>query len=285
MTEELKISSESSKEDVANFFVTKFNIKEQEKNNIIKEDISGDVLKDLDDNDFKSLKIKLGPLKKIKTFIKENLDKFGEKQINEKITIKSSPKEVADFFENCLNFKGELNNLDGKGLIELNEEGIKNIGLNIGQKKKIVKYINYFKTLKIEEPEETEIILRRNSSEEEVSKYLKEKLKNRTSGIEALGLDGESLFALEENDIDGEDDFNQEEKDSLKQYLKVFKDQNGQTKEEEAEIVITKKSTEEDVSNYLKKKLKINEKGIESLSLDGSSILFLEENYIAEEEN
>ena len=35
--------------------------------------------------------------------------------------------------------------MDGKGLIELKEEEIKNFGLNLGQRKKIIKYINYFK--------------------------------------------------------------------------------------------------------------------------------------------
>ena len=87
--------------------------------------------------------------------------------------------------------------MDGKGLIELNEEGMNKLGLNIGQKKKIIKYINYFKTLKDDEPEDTkEKLLTKESTEEEVTKYLKEKLNFRDSAIEALGLDGESLFAL-----------------------------------------------------------------------------------------
>ena len=111
------ISIESSKEEVANYFVKKFKIKEEAKNNIIKEDITADVLYDLDENDFKSIGIKLGPLTKIKNFLKENKDKFEEKQINEKITIISKPEEVSSFFERCLNFKGDIKNLDGKGLI------------------------------------------------------------------------------------------------------------------------------------------------------------------------
>ena len=278
MTEEM-ISSESSKEDVANFFVKKSYIKEEEKNNLIKEDISGDVLLDLEDMDFKTLKLKLGPLKKIKNFIKENKDKFKEIQINEKITAKSKPEEVAQFFEKCLNFKGELNNLDGKGLIELNEEGIKKLGLNIGQRKRIIKYINYFKTLKIEEPEETEIILREESSEEEVTKYLKTKLNFRESSIEALALDGKSLFSLEESDIDGVDDLNQEEKDNLKKLIKELKEPKGEA-QDEAEILLNKESTEEEVAKYLKQKLKINENGIKSLGLDGDSLLQIEESDI-----
>ena len=92
--------------------------------------------------------------------------------------------------------------MDGKGLIKLKEEEIKNLGLNLGQRKKIIKYINYFKTLEIEEPEETEILITKESSEEEVSKYLKEKLNISDNAIKSLGLDGQSLFNLEEKDID-----------------------------------------------------------------------------------
>lgn len=81
---------------------------------------------------FKSLGIQLGHLTKIKAFLKDNKDKFVEKIINEKITIKSKPNDVSDFFECCLDFKGELNNIDGKGLIGLNEERFKKFGLNLG---------------------------------------------------------------------------------------------------------------------------------------------------------
>ena len=137
MTEETMISSKSSKEMIASFFVKTFKIKEEIKNNLLKEDISGDVLYDLDESDFKSLGIKSDDLIKIKKYLNENKDKFEEKQINEIITKDSKPAEVAEFLERNLNFNGKLNNLDGKGLFEMNEERIKNIGLNIGQKKEL----------------------------------------------------------------------------------------------------------------------------------------------------
>jgi len=57
---------------------------------------------------------------------------------------------VSNFFKNCLNFSGKINNLDGKGLIELDKEGINQLELNMGQSKKLINYINYFKTLKVE---------------------------------------------------------------------------------------------------------------------------------------
>ena len=277
------INSNSSKEDVANYFEKNCKIKEDVKKNMIKEDISGDILFDLDDNDFKALGIKVGPLAKIKKFLKENKDKFEEKQINEKITAKSNPTEVAEFFKKCLNFNGELNNLNGKGLIELNEEGINKLGLNIGQKKKLIKYINYFKTLKIDETEDTnEIIFTKESTEEEITKYLKEKLNFRDSAIESLGLDGDSLFTIEEKDIDELEELNQEEKNNLKQLIKKLKEKSlgqetKQETKEEKPLLLRRESSEIEVGKYLKEKLKINDKGIESLALDGERLFELEE--------
>lgn len=51
------ISIESTKEEIANYFVKKFKTPEV-KNNLIKEDISGDILLELEDKDLKSLGIK-----------------------------------------------------------------------------------------------------------------------------------------------------------------------------------------------------------------------------------
>ena len=278
MTDEITINIESSKEDVADFFFKKFKFKEDIKNNLIKEDISGDVLYDLDDTDFKNLGLKLGPLKKMKTFLKDNQDKFKEKQITEKITSNSSCEQVESFFKNCLNFSGNLNNLNGKGLIELNNEGIKSLGLNIGQYKKFIKYINYFKTLKVETPEESEIIISKQSTEEEVAKYFKEKLNFSPQTIENLSLDGETLFCLQESEIDGIEEINEDEKLKLKNLLKELKGNSQQT--EKPEIKITKESQKEEVNQFLKEQLKLSEKAIESLELDGEALFELEESDI-----
>ena len=93
------ITVESSKEDVGNFLVTNLKLKEEIKNIIIKEDISGDVLLDLEEEDYKSIGIKVIQMRKIKGFIEQNKDKFGEKHFTEVITINSSSNEVAEFFE------------------------------------------------------------------------------------------------------------------------------------------------------------------------------------------
>ena len=97
-----------------------------------------------------------------------------------------------------------MNNLDGKSLLELSDEAIKNLGLNLGQRKKLIKYISYFKTLKVEPPKEPTIS--KESSLEEVVSYLTKKLKISEEGInsikEDLGVEGgESLIFLEESDI------------------------------------------------------------------------------------
>ena len=85
-----------------------------------------------------------------------------------------------------------MNNLDGKSLLELSDEAIKNLGLNLGQRKKLIKYISYFKTLKVEPPKEPTIS--KESSLEEVVSYLidiygqhdRENLKNDNIHIKFL---------------------------------------------------------------------------------------------------
>lgn len=242
------LSEESTKEEVADYFQKQFKISEEAKNNIIKEDISGDVLLNIQGDEFKSFGIKVGPLKKIQKFLGENKDKFKEKEIKEVITAISKPEEVKSFFDRCLNFKENLNELDGKGLIELDEAGMKKLGLNLGQIKRLVKYIEYFKTIKIEEPpkeEEQNFKITRKSTEKDIAKFLEKRLSFSQTSIDALGLDGESLFLLEEKEIDDFDEITPEEKESLKKFLSEEKGKNEENKEPEPIITITNKSSED----------------------------------------
>jgi len=283
MSEENSITANSTKEEVSEYFAKKFRIKEEAKNNIIKEDISGDILKDLDDKDFKKLGIGLGPLKKINAFLKDNKDKIGEKEIKEKITIISSSEEVSNFFKNCLNFSGEINNLDGKGLIELDNETINQLGLNMGQSKKLINYINYFKTLKVEIPEKKEIIITKESTNEQIAEFFKNELNFSTQAIEALDLDGETLLTLEESEIDNQEDLTEEEKEKLKNYLKKIKEPNQESEKEK--IILTKQSSKEQVPEFLKNELNFSEKAIEVLDLDGETLFSLEESDIDNEDD
>ena len=282
--EDKNLSEESTKEEVSNYFMKKFNISEEVKNKMIKENISGDILLDLTDNDFKSFGLKFGPIKKIKNYLKENNNTFKDKEIKECITVISKPEEVKSFFERCLDFKEDLNNLDGKGLIELDEEKMKALGLNLGQRKKIIKYIEYFKTLNVEihpppPEEEEEIIITKKSSEEEVSKFLKMRLKMSQESIDALGLDGESLYMLEGTEVDEFTELAQEEKDNLKKYLCTIKNEESS---KTLEIKITKESNTEEVSKFLKEKLGFKDKSIEELSLDGEALFLLTDKEIEE---
>ena len=287
-----EISSDSKKEEIADYFQKNFKINDEAKNNLIKEDISGDILLDISDNEFKSLGIKVGQFIKIKKFIKGNEDKFkNAKEIKVKITSKSSPQQVKNFLESCLNFRQNDINIDGKRLLELGEEEMDKLGFNLGQKKKLVKYIDYFKTLPPEEEEEKEkeveeeIIIHRNSSEQDVSNFLRKKSHLSQEIIDSLGFDAEGLLDLEDNEIDGIEELNDNEKNNLKNSLKENKEKLNQknkektyknSKEIEHEIKITEKSSEEDVSKFLMKKLNFSEKSINELQLDGESLFLLE---------
>ena len=128
------ITSESTKEEVGNFVFKELKLKEDIKNALIKEEISGDILPDLTEEDYNALGIKTIQMRKIKKFLDQNQDKFGEKKYTEVISIYSEPKEVSEFFQKSLNFYG---NSDGKGSLELTDESIKALGLNLEKKKKI----------------------------------------------------------------------------------------------------------------------------------------------------
>ena len=59
---------ESTKEQVAHFFKENYGLSEEIINNILKEDISDEVLNKLKDEDYKSLGIRFGPKKNIKNY-------------------------------------------------------------------------------------------------------------------------------------------------------------------------------------------------------------------------
>ena len=274
----ISLSESSTKEEVGEYFFRLIQ-KEDVKNILINEYISGDVLISLSLDEIKSLGIKFGPARRIFKFIEENRDKFKEKEINEKLYANSNQEEVKEFFEKCLDFKGELNSLDGKGLLELNNEGMKALGLKFGQIKKLIKYINYFKTLK--PPVIEEISISRSSSEEEVTKFLKMRLKFSQESIDKLGgIDGETFYDLKENEIDNLNEISQEEKESLKNFLKEekTKSEKEDNKIEQEEIKLERSCNTEALCQFLKKKLQLSDETIEyikSEEFDGESFLTL----------
>ena len=66
--------------------------------------------------------------------------------------------------------------------------------------------------MKEENTEKENIVISRQSSEEEVSKFLKMRLKFSTDSINNMELDGESLFDLKEEEIDQIKEITTEEK-------------------------------------------------------------------------
>ena len=281
------ITAQSSKEDVGLYLVKTLNLKEEIKDIIIKEDISGDILFELTDDDYKLIGIKTVPMRKIKGLLEKIKDKFGEKNYTEVISIYSDSNEVSEFFKKSLNFNGDLNNLDGKGLLELTDETIKNLGLNLGQRKKLMKYISYFKTLKIEPPKE--LTISKESSPEEVVNYLKKKLKFSDEGIKSIKEDlevegGDSLAFLEDSDIDN-CNLTEEEKLNLKNLVNDLKKEKEKEKEEvvEEDIIITKETDKDTLLKFFKNKCKISDKGIDAVITgleveDGETFLLLEPN-------
>ena len=107
------ITFESTKEEVAEYFAKLCKFGDDIKKNFVENDISGEILLDLNDSDFKKLKVKLGHIKKIQKNIEENKEKLVRKEIKEVISIYSTFEQVAEFFEKSLNFKGDLQNLNG----------------------------------------------------------------------------------------------------------------------------------------------------------------------------
>ena len=81
------LTGESTKEKLVEFFSSNYKIKEDVKNNLLKEDISGEILSDLNDKELKSLGLKSGLILKLRKYISENKEKFEPKEITEKISI------------------------------------------------------------------------------------------------------------------------------------------------------------------------------------------------------
>lgn len=212
------ISKASSKEEIAEFLSSNYKISQEVKNNFIKEDISGEILLDLGINELKNLGLKIGPIKKFQDYLKKNKDKFDSKPNNLKINMNSDEKDVKIFMENYLNFKGSLNKINGKKLFDLSLEEMKDEGLNLGQRKKLYKYIQYAKENIAKKK------ITKKSDKAEVGKYLKEILNFSDKAIREMELDGESLFLLSEEDIDELEELNEEEKDKLKNFLKSQKE-------------------------------------------------------------
>ena len=221
MNNENSISSDSTCEEVANFFYKEYGISEESKNSLIKESISGEILLDIPQNDFKLFGIKGKFLVKIFKYIKENSDKLKQKEINENLSLISNEKNIELFMKKYINYKGSFSKFNLKHFLELKEEEMKNLGLNYGQRKKLIKYIDYFNALEKEKSEkEIKINISIKSSKEEINEFMKNILNFSQNLIDELDFEASDLFSLEEDLIDDLcDNMSSEEKENLKRFV------------------------------------------------------------------
>ncbi len=249
---ESSLSIDSTSEELADYFIKNCKLSKEEKEIFIKEGISGDVLLEAISS-LKELGIKPTPIVKIKSFLKNKEAKFKPKEITEKISI-SNEEDIKSFFEKYIGFKGDVTSqIKGENeLISLGEEDMKKSGLNFGQRKRLIRYINHFKVLKSKK--DITITITKESNEKEVNEFLKNELNLSDKTIEETALDAQVLFELTEEDVNGYSDLMKpEEYEMLKKFIK---------KRDEImkknEIKITKNSSKDDISKFIKEKLDID---------------------------
>ena len=233
-----EITKDSSPEEIVDYFVKTTSHKEEDFACLIEEKISGDVLPYLNKQDYKELNIKLEPKKRIEKFILDNINKLKRNEINIIIDANSPENEVKIFFEKYLNFKGNIKALDGKKLFCMSDQELKNLGLKIGQRRKINMYIEFYQKNK-----------KQNSgaliTEEDVFNIPEKVIKD-------IALIGETLGLLTEDNIDEIDDLSPETKKELKIFITKNKNQN--TIENK-----TLKETKEEITSEIEKESYINE--------------------------
>ena len=295
--EDISITSDSSIEEVAKALTEKFKLKDKEKSKLINESISGDVLLELDvqilQTDFKFRPM---TAKNIKQYLNKHKENLKPKDINDNIQI-ANEAEIKSFLEKYIGFKGELEGIKSENeLKELKEEDMKKLKLNFGQRIRLSRYINHFNSIKEKNQKEIKITITRDSNDEEALNFLLNELKISKESIENLGLDAgisQNLFdpeALSENDLNSylKDEFiKQEDYDTL---IKFIKKRDDMFKQET--ITISKESSKEDISKFLKDKFSfdLDNQNINELNLDLFKDIKKEEkeileNFIKEEKN
>ena len=197
---ECKISTNSTCEQVAEDLFMNLKLKEEDKKIFIKEGISGDILYMLDiDHIKKELKFKAILANKIKKYLEENKEKFKPKEISENIPIKNE-EEIKAFFEKFIGYKDNLDSIKGENdLRQLKIEDMVKLGLNLGQRIKLVRYINYFNSLK--EKKEIKITITKDSNDVDALNYLKNELNISQESIEKIGLDSDIANTLFDSEV------------------------------------------------------------------------------------
>ena len=186
-----EISKDSTPEEIVNHLSQILNIDEKNLNILIKENISGDILSLLESKDFKELGIETDLQKKIQEHINKNIEQFTLINEDIKININSNENDVKIFFEKYLNFRNDIGNINGKNLFSLTEQEMKNMGLNLGQRKKLNMIIEHIKKAEQKLPSK---IITEKSSAEEVADILKNQFYISEENIKNMAFDGKAIF-------------------------------------------------------------------------------------------
>ena len=249
-----EITSSSTKEEVSSFLSSKYKISKEIQENLIKEDISGDILLYLEDNDLKKIGLKIGPIKKITKYIKDNKANFPEKKLEEKIDDTSTIEEVKNFFEKYIEFKGDID-LDGKKLFELKDEDILKLGLSLGQRKKLTKYIKNFKSIieSNKEKEKGKINEEKNNKVPEGGSKKEDDLKKKEKDEKPTEIKGEKNGEEKEKDKDEKESKEEYKEETEKNNSYLTKEEKGQEiKEKDDKEVIKEMAVKEKNENQLK---------------------------------
>ena len=250
MEDKKEISKNSTPEEVVEFFSLNFMLDKKELNCLIKEDISGDILPLLEKEDYKELGLKFGQKLKIQKYIEANLDKLKMDELDIKIdiSINSDENRIKIFLKNYLKFTKNATNIDGKKLLSLSEQDMKDLGFTIGQRKKLKIYIDYFNK---KNKDNHEILITDKSSIKDVAQFMKKKFNIPEKIIEGLALDGESLFLMSEADLDEIEDISPEAKNNIKNFL-------ASRKKEDKEEIKSKNLTELDTIKEVSEQILID---------------------------
>ena len=202
------------------------------------EKIKGNELFYLTDNDYDNvfkIKVKKKKLKSILDEIEKNTKNI--KDYEEKIYINSNEEQVYNFLKKELFLEDKIlekfKDINGKKLNSLKENDLIELGLKIGERRKI---LNYISSMEFKNNENNANNISKNSTTEEICSFLKNKFNVSDDILEDFrsnDINGNDFFEL---DLETIEEFNltKHEKKEIIDYIQDYKNK---SEEEEDEII------------------------------------------------
>ena len=202
------------------------------------EKIKGNELFYLTDNDYDNvfkIKVKKKKLKSILDEIEKNTKNI--KDYEEKIYINSNEEQVYNFLKKELFLEDKIlekfKDINGKKLNSLKENDLIELGLKIGERRKI---LNYISSMEFKNNENNANNISKNSTTEEICSFLKNKFNVSDDILEDFrsnDINGNDFFEL---DLETIEEFNltKHEKKEIIDYIQDYKNR---SEEEEDEII------------------------------------------------